>query len=88
MRLASDLLLSISQQDQYAVSSAIERERLCFEITYALKKVLQASEFEATRKIIAHNICIVLMTVCGMSVVNSIYTMKAGFVEIVVNQLT
>lgn len=28
------------------------------------------------------------MTVCGMSVVNTIYTMNAGFVEIVVSQLT
>lgn len=88
LRLASDLLLSISQQDQYAVSSAIEREHMCFEITYTLKKVLQASDFEAARKIIAHNICIVLMTVCGMSVVNTIYTMNAGFIDILVTQLT
>ena len=28
------------------------------------------------------------MTVCGMSVVNTIYTMNAGFIDILVTQLT
>ena len=56
-------------------------------MTYALKKVLQSSDYDSTRKMIAHNICFTLMTICGASVVNTIYTMRAGFVDIIVTQL-